>query len=102
RLEHSNNAGQNAKHPRLRAVGDRLRRRWLRKETAITRPSQMRSEHGDLTLEPKHRAIDVWLPRKHADVVRQIAGGKIIRAIHDHVVVSHDLLGVFAREAALV
>src|SRR6266516_7251063 len=62
----------------------------------------MRSEHGRLTLEAKDRAIDVWLPCKHADVVRQITGGKVIRAVHDHVVVSHDLLRVVAGEATFV
>ena len=63
---------------------------------------KMRSEHRRLTLEAKDRAIDVWLPCKHADVVRQITGGKVIGAVHDHVVVSHDLLRVVAGEATFV
>src|SRR5919108_3575942 len=62
----------------------------------------MRSEHGRLTLEAKHRAIDVWLPCKHADIVRKITGGKIIGAVHDNVVVSHDFLRVVAGEAAFM
>src|SRR5262249_37568553 len=62
----------------------------------------MWSEHGRLTLKAKHRSIDVWLPCKHADIVRQITGGEIVGAVHDDVVISHDLLRVAAGEAAFV
>src|SRR4051794_12010060 len=62
----------------------------------------MRGEHAGLAFEAKHRAIDVRLARKHADVIRQIAGGEIIGAVHDQVVISDDLLRVGAGEAAFV
>ena len=62
----------------------------------------MRREHGCLAIEPKNRAINVRLFREHADVVRQVARGKIIRAVYDHIVIRDNLKRVLAREPTFV
>src|SRR5262245_42803802 len=62
----------------------------------------MRRKHSGLALEPKHRAVDIWLPRKHTDVVGEIACGEIIRTVNDYVVVSDNSLRILSGQPALV
>src|SRR5436190_3097116 len=101
-LQHADDSRQDAEHARLRAVWDRIRRRRFRKKAAVARPAQVRREHRCLTLKTEYRAINVWLPRKNADVVGQIARRKIIRPVHDHIVSRYKLRSVFAGETALM
>ena len=62
----------------------------------------MRRKHSRLTVEAKNRSVNVWLLRENTDVVRQIAGWKIIRAVYDHVVIRDNLERILAREPAFV
>src|SRR5437660_2000483 len=62
----------------------------------------MRREHGCLSIESKDRAIDIWLFREHADVIRQIARGEIIRTINDNIVTRNNFKSVLAGEATVV
>ena len=58
----------------------------------------MRSEYRRLTFKAKYRSIDVGFSTENADVIRQITRGKIVGTVHNHVVVSHDLLRIAAQE----
>ena len=62
----------------------------------------MRRKDGGLAVKAKDRAVDIRLPRKNTNVVRQIAGREIIGAVHNHVVVGNNCGRVFAREPAIV
>src|ERR1051325_6825435 len=62
----------------------------------------MRREHCALSIKAKDRSVDIRLSLEHAYVVRQIARRKIIRAVHDNVVLFDNLTRVRAREPALV
>ncbi len=59
-------------------------------------------EHPHLTLEAEDRAVDVRLAEEHAGVVDQVAGGKVVGAVHHHVVGLEELQGVVRGEAGLV
>src|SRR5205814_9136388 len=102
RLQHSDYARQNAKHARLRAVGNGLRWRRLRKKTSIAWAAQMRREHHCLSFKAKYRAVDIGLACKNTDIVRQISCRKIIRSINDYVVTGHELRRVCTGETAFV
>ena len=81
--------GKRRAHPLARSSG--LTPAEVARETDTdNRPAQVRRKHGRLALEPKHRAVDIWLPRKNTDVIGQIARGEIIRAVHDHIVVGNN------------
>src|SRR2546421_7378956 len=78
RLHRSNNSGQHAKYAGFSAIRDCSRLWWFRKQTAVTRPAQMRREHRRLALESEDRGIHVRFSRPYADVARQIARREII------------------------
>src|SRR5688572_32727722 len=60
-------------------------------KTAITRPV-LCGEDGHLSIETKHRAIDVRLAEKHAGIVDEIADRKSTRLNSSHSQISY---GVF-------
>src|ERR1051326_4268828 len=62
----------------------------------------MRSEHRRLAIETKNRSVNIRLLREDADVVRQIASRKVIRAVNDDIVIGNNFERVFARETAFV
>src|SRR5207245_119745 len=62
----------------------------------------MRREHGGLSLKTKYGAVDVRFTRKNAYIIRQISRRKIIRAVHDQVVLRDQLGCVLTGETALV
>src|SRR5882724_5959747 len=86
-LHHPDDPRKDAENARLGAIRDCPWSGRLRKQTAITRTTQMRCENGGLSIEAKNGAVNIWLARKNADVVRQITRRKIIRAVHDNVAV---------------
>ena len=59
-------------------------------------------EDGRLPIEAEDGTINIRLARKNGDVIGKITGGKVVRAIHDQIVVAQNLLRVPAREAARV
>ncbi len=59
-------------------------------------------EDRHLPLEAEDRAVDVRLAQQHAGVVDQVAGGEVVRAVDDHVVVPEQLQGVRGVEPRLV
>jgi len=54
-----------------------------------------------LTFKPEYRAVDIWLTCKHTDIIGQIARSEIVRAVDDHVVISHNSLCVLTGQPAL-
>src|SRR5256885_10018616 len=62
----------------------------------------MGREDCRLTVKAKNRSVNVWLLRENADVIRQVAGGKIVRAVNDDVVTRDNLERILTREPALV
>jgi hypothetical protein len=95
-------AGQHAQHAALGAARDGARWRGLGIKAAVARSSQMRREHAGLPVESEDGAVNVWLAEQHASVVREVAGGKVVRAIYHDVIGADDLQGVLARKASVV
>ena len=62
----------------------------------------MWGKNGALTVEAKNRAVDIRLLQENADVVAQVARGKIIRAIDDDIVGLDDLAGILGLEEGVV
>ena len=61
----------------------------------------MGRKHRCLTFKPEYRAVDIWLTCKHTDIIGQIARSEIVRAVDDHVVISHNSLCVLTGQPAL-
>src|SRR5439155_9035200 len=101
-LQHADNSRQNTEHSRLRAIRHAIWRRRLWKQAPVAWPAQVRREHCGLPLKTKDRTVDVRFACKNTDVIGQISRRKIIRAVHDHVVLRDKLWCVFARETALM
>src|SRR5580658_1180395 len=89
-LNRSHDSRQDAQHSAFGARWDQARRRRFRVEAAVAGPARM-AKHGDLPFEAENRAIHIRLASDHTGVVYQIARGKIVRAIHDDVVVFEQL-----------
>ena len=100
-LNDADQAGKNAQHAALGATGDQARRRRLGIEAAIA-GAVFGGEDAGLALKPENRPVDVGLAQQHAGVVDQIAGGEVVGAVGDDVVVLEDLEGVGAGEHGLV
>jgi len=62
----------------------------------------MRREHGRLAIETKNRSVNVWLFRKNADVVRQIARRKIIGAVDHDIITGDNFERILACELAFM
>src|SRR5438876_6010536 len=101
-LQHSDNSRQDTEHSRFRAVRYAVRWRGLWKQAAIAWPAQVRREHRCLSLKTEDGAIDIRFACKNTDVIGQISRRKIIRAVHDHVVLPDKLGCVLTGETALV
>ena len=101
-LDEADDAGQHAEHAALGAARDRAGRRRFGIEAAIARPAQVRREDAGLAFEAEDGAIHVRLPEQHAGVVGEVAGGEVVRAVHDDVVGADDVEGVLAGEAGVV
>ena len=101
-LRRSDDPRQYAEHSGFGATRNTSGFRRLGKQAAVTWAAEMRGKHRCLSIKPKNGAVDVWFPRKNTNVVRQIAGREIIRAVDDDVVVSDDLAGVRARQPAIM
>jgi hypothetical protein len=56
-------------------------------------------EDGGLAVELENRPIDQGLAREHRQVVGEVAGGEVVGAVHDEVVVGRDVQGVVGVEA---
>src|SRR5436305_8688561 len=98
RLDEPDDSRQNAEHARFGTAWRGAGRRRLRKKTAVTGAAKMWRKNAGLSFETKDRAIDVRFAREDADVVREIAGGKIIRAVDHDIVIRDDLRRVLARQ----
>ena len=96
-LDQRDEARQHAEHAALRARRHRARRRRLRVEAAIT-GAVARVEHGRLPVEAEDRAVHVRPAEQHARVVGEIAGGEVVRAVDDHVVLREQRERVLGRE----
>jgi len=96
RLEQAHDAGQHAQHAVGPARRRQLGRRGLRVEAAVAR-SLVGDERGELPVEAEDRRVHDRLALAHGRVVQQVAGGEVVRAVHDHVVVAdqvEDVVGV--------
>ena len=81
RLQHPDNAWQNAEHPASAQFGTVSGAGGGPKQAAVTGPAQMRREHCGLSSKRnKAKAVDIRFARKDANVVStNIARRKIIR-----------------------
>ena len=93
--------GQNAQHSAFGAARHQAGRRRLGIQAAIARAALI-SEHRGLPFEAENRAVDVRLVQQHAGVVHQIAGGEVVGAVDDDVVILEDLERVLAGERHFV
>ena len=101
-LNHADDPGQHAHHAALGAGGHHARRRRLGKQIAVVGACGIQVEHGGLAFEAEDRAVDVGLAQQHTGVVDQVAGRKVVRAVADNVVGTHDVESVLARERRFV
>ena len=101
RLNDADQARQNSQHAPLGAVGDKVGRRRLGIEAAIAGPVR-REKDGRLAVEPEDRAINVGFAQEHAGVVDQVAGGKVVGAVDDHVVAGEQVESVRAVDRVFV
>ena len=85
-LNDADQAGENAQHAALGATWHQAGRRRLGIEAAVAGPLA-RGEDAGLAFEAKDGAVDVGLAREHAGIVDQVAGGKVVGAVGDDVVV---------------
>ena len=100
-MDHADHARQYSEHAAFSAARHKPRRRRLGIQAAIAR-ALLRVEDRRLTLEPEDRAVHIGLARQHARVVDQIAGGEVVGAVDDDVVIGEQLQRVLRREGGLV
>ena len=62
----------------------------------------MRCKNSRLAIEAKNRSVHIRLLCENADVVRQVARGKIIRAVDHNIVTGDNLERVLTRKLALM
>src|ERR1035437_4483106 len=89
RLNHAQQSGKNAKHAAFGARWHQPRRRRFWIETAIA-GAMLGGKDAGLTFEAKDGGANVRLPGEHTSVVHQIACGKVVSAIGDHVELAKD------------
>ena len=88
-LQGADGAGQHAQHAALGAGGHQPGRRRLGEQAAVARAA-FGVEHAHLPVEAEDRAVHVRLASQHAQVVGQVAGGEVVRAVDDQVVALGD------------
>jgi hypothetical protein len=101
RLDQRDQARQDAEHASLGARRHGARRRRLRKQAAVA-GAVARIEDRRLSVEAEDGAMDVGLAEQHAGVVAEIAGGEVVGAVDDHVVLGEEAEGVLRGEAQRV
>src|SRR5207247_4042702 len=77
-------------------------RRWFGVKAAVTRPAQMRGKNACLALEAEDGAINIWLFQKHARVIGQVTSRKIVRPIHDNVILADQFECIVAAQTDVV
>src|SRR5437899_1159016 len=97
RLERPDDAREHAQHAPFRARGDKIRRRRLGEQAAITGTAP-RVKNRNLPVELKDRPVNVWFAEQHAGVVDEIARRKIVRPVDHHVEVAENVEGVRGRQ----
>ena len=102
RLHDADDARQHAKDTSLGTARNHARWRWFRVETAVAGPAQMRSKDGALAVEAKDGTVDVRLLQEDADIVGEIAGGKVVGSVNHDIIGSNDGFRVFRCEKAVV
>src|SRR5437868_8167311 len=101
RLNRADNTGQHAEHSTFRAGRHQTRRWWFRIKATIARAAFSPKDAG-LAFKTKDRTVNVRLAGQHAGIIHQIARGKIICAVDDHVVVYKQTQSVLAGQSGLV
>ncbi len=86
-LHDADDAGQHTKHAAFGAARNHARRRGFRIQATVARPLKMRGKDGGLALKTEDGTVDIRLLQEHADIVGEVAGREIVRAIDDDVVV---------------
>src|SRR5699024_4971255 len=89
RLHHADQPRHHAQHARLAAWRRLLRRRRLGEQAAVA-GLPTGAEHRHLAAEALHRAVHIGPAQLHAGIVDQIARRKIVRPIHDDIVIGED------------
>ena len=89
-LHHADQPRQDAQHSALGAGRHQARRWWLGIQAAIARAFFGR-EHAGLAFEAENRSVDIRFAGKHAGIIHQVAGGKIVGAVGDDVELAEKL-----------
>src|SRR6266704_1606362 len=100
-LDRADRGAEHAEHAALGAGGNHARRGRLGVQAAVA-GTVLGPEDAGLPVEAVDRAPHVRLALEHAAVVDQIAGGEVVGAVHDQVVVADDPAGVLGGETGLV
>lgn len=85
-LQAADHAAEGAEHAGFGTIGHEAFGGRRGKKTTEARTAKVRGEHGDLTLELKDAAVDEGATGEEGGVIVEVAGGKVIGAIDDHVV----------------
>src|SRR6185295_8016765 len=99
-LHHAHQPGQNAQDSALGAGRHQSGRWGLGIEAAVARTFLGREDAG-LSFEAEDRTIDVRSAGKHASVIHQIAGGKVVCAVGDDVELAKKFERVLAGEPGI-
>lgn len=97
-LEASDYAWEHAQDTRFASGGDGAVGRWLGEEAAVAGAFAMSGEDGDLTIKLIDRAMDEGLAFEVGGIVRGEAGGKVIGAVEDEIVLADEFAGVLSLE----
>ena len=102
RLHDTDDSGQNSQHAAFSAARHHSWRWWLGVEATVARTTKMGGKNRALTIKSEDRAINIRLFQKNTDVVRKVAGRKIIRPIDDDVVRLDNLPRILGAEEGVV
>src|SRR6266511_2463970 len=100
-LDRADRGAEHAEHAALGAGGNHARRGRLGVQAAVA-GTVLGPEDAGLPIVAVGRAPHVRLALEHAGVVDQVAGGEVVGAVHDQVVVADDPAGVLGGEPGLV
>lgn len=100
RLETANNSGEHAQDTCFGSGGDGAIGGGFREEAAIARAAKVGCEDGDLAFELENGAVNEGLFEKEGGVVGREAGGEVIGAVEEGIVVLEEVERVFGSEAA--
>ena len=99
-LEAADDSWEHAEDTCVTSGGNGSFRGRLRKEAAVAGAAEVGGEDGDLSLELENGSMDEGFFEKEGGVVCCEAGGEIIGAVEEGIVILEEVEGVFGSEAS--